>query len=119
MSQFDDALKDGLEAHEDATRARKEIHQTFSELSAAVRRQTNDRVFVIAGRVDRNHALADLAAMFQRGAAFVADQLPDPEEPDALFAVRRGGDRGARAQTCRLSLGLHGYPVEITIAGSF
>ena len=119
MSQFDDALTEGFEAHRNATRARNEIQETIAELSAAVSRSTQQRVFVEAARVQKTTMLAGLASMMERTVEVISNQLPEPEIPDALFAVRRGAEHGKRAQLCRLKIGEHGFPVEITVAGQF
>ncbi len=119
MSDFEDALKQGFEAHRDATRNKKEIFSVFEAMSLAVSKQTDQKVFIEAARVEKTSVLNPLASVLERTVEFVTNQLPEPVPPDALFAVRRGAEGGRRAQLCRLKLGPFGYPIEVTMPGRF
>lgn len=119
MSDFEDALRKGLEAHRSAKQAKKEIFQTFEELSSAVGALTGQRVVVEASRVEKVSIIYPLVSAVQRTQEYVANQLREEEMPDGLFASRVGGEHSKRAQLCKLNISPHGYPVEITIAGRF
>lgn len=125
MSDFEDALDHGFEAHRDAVRAKNEIFETFNELSEAVSNRTAQRVRVQASRVEKRtvKTLAALAGSLvsheQTDREVVTNQLPDDTAPDGLFAIPVGAEHGKRAQLCGIKLDPRGYPVEVTFEGNF
>jgi hypothetical protein len=119
MSDFKEALRSGLVAFRDASRARKEFFETVQAMSLAVGELTDERVGIDAARVETTSVVYPLASMVQRTVEMVTNQLADDQPPDALFAVRVGAERGVRAQLCRIKISPHGYPIEVTMAGKF
>lgn len=113
MADYLKAFQTGLEAFNDAERARREIADVFEDFANAIREASNGRVAVEQRKAREFIATRAIEATMQRAqGALLPDALgSEPEESFVLVATGRRGPEPARLT--EYSLGERGYPVKL------
>lgn len=115
MDDFEDDFRQGLNAHRDAERARREIFELFSQLSSAVKNITSG--IVVVEPAVTTLATSVLGPMFGSSKTIYAKSSSDPV--NELRAIRRDG-RGERSESiCSVKIDQYGYPVDVSTRDDF
>jgi NurA-like 5'-3' nuclease len=115
MADFQKAFRQGLEAYEDAERARKEIFGLFDEFAEQVEQASTGRV-----RIKRDKGTEDTVdapssyGMVEFGKPMVPVARVRTREYEAIVALGSPGE--AREELCEYELGERGYPVTLRYA---
>jgi hypothetical protein len=108
MADYLTSFRAGLDAYNDAVRARKEIAEVFEEFARAVHDASSGHVVVEQQRAGRT------TVQVMRDAQKTVDPYPLEPQPEEIFVLTATGhDEQQPAYLCHYSLGERGYPVKL------
>lgn len=108
MTKFGDAFQRGQEAHFNAERAKQEIEQVLTEMSAAVLASTDGLVRIVHGRLTNSKLVGPVVSHS------LWSMLAGGEAYGALYIQLR--DR-APVELCSIKTTPNGYPVTLQFVG--